>query len=280
MDPGDPHGFPRTCSTSKQNSDPENLPNASTSHFSPYAAQFQLALHDLLEPIHESKNAQSSRASPLVASQNDIAPTTGRKEREPTLSLEQALNKSPHSAIWRAYLAVMPPALRTKMEIKLRKDPLRDEGFCERAVMSSGAKHIILRDTLVTSINNHYHSDDSSNDNMNIIMTAYLSVTSEKGCSSNNYNNNTQPPPIRIITIIVRLPSKNRTYPPIKRPRMPAQSPTVAANQSYYHHRQAANNEQDMPPNQTIMLQQANSGHQDNYYHNRSSEPGDFTPAA
>lgn len=127
MDPGYPQGFGRIFSTANQNSDTENLANASL--HSRYATEFQLALHDSVEHIYSNQNAKHSQPSPLAASHNIISHTIESNEGKPVLSLEQALDKSPHSAIWRAHLAVMPPALRSKMEIQLREDPMKDEAF-------------------------------------------------------------------------------------------------------------------------------------------------------
>jgi hypothetical protein len=283
MDPGYPHGFGRIWSTAKQNSDAENLANASV--HSPYAAEFQLALHDSVEPIYWSQNAQYSRPSPLAASENIISHRAESNEGKPILSLEQALDKSPHSAIWRAYLAVMPPALRYKMEIELREDPMKDEAFLrascdefwrqtyhsqehidhlnrqssaqrkkqqrqheyyhDRVPQRNQRKGVQQQQQFTVAANQtYYHHRQAAND--------------EQGMSANQTT--------EFFGQVPQQQQQQHYY----HSREPVQSATVAANQSYYHHRQAANNEQDMPANEADMRQAANSDHLNNYYHNRN----------
>ena len=300
MDPGDSYGLPRARYTAKQNSHAANLPNASTSHVHSYAAEFQLALHDSVEPDHWNRNTPGSHASSLVHSEDITAPTTGSNEREPILSLEQALNKSPHSAIWRVYMSVMPPTLRSKMEIKLREDPTRDEAFlrasCDEfwhetfhSQEHNGHLKLPPPQERQQRRQQKYHHDRVPQHNQQ--KGALLQQLQPQQCTvaanQDYYHNrqaasNEQNMPVDHTTVPFgqlvqqQQQQKRQQY---YHSRKRSQSAMVAANQSYYRHR-TAKNEQDMSPNQATMLEHANPGDQSNYHRNSSFGSRGFTPAA
>ncbi|KAJ5200124.1 hypothetical protein N7491_009076 [Penicillium cf. griseofulvum] len=108
------------------------FPRSTSNVHSRYAADFQ-DLNDSDGPSYLGENAQYSGALHPPASQNIIFPMTEIDEKEPALSLKQALDLSPHGAMWRRYLPRMPAELRTEMERKLRENPRIDEAFFQKS---------------------------------------------------------------------------------------------------------------------------------------------------
>ncbi|KAJ5826561.1 hypothetical protein N7447_003324 [Penicillium robsamsonii] len=230
MDPHYSQNFRSTSTDERSNAD-----LLSTSHaYSRYAAEFQLDLNDSDGPNYRGANAQYSGAFLPAASQNIISPMTERDGKEPALSLEQALDMSPHSAMWRGYLPRMPTELRTEMERKLRENPMRDEAFFQTSFDEFSRKVYGPREQI-----------DRQNNLRQPQFRRQPEQQQLRAASQHHYYHD-------------RVPQHN-------------QSGMVPANQNSLPHRQAATHKQAMPANQQRVQARATYD-QNSYYHHRSSE--------
>jgi hypothetical protein len=236
MHPNHSEDFRSTLTDKKSGA---NFPRSASNAHSRYAADFQ-DLNDSDGPNYLSKNAQYSGALLPAASQNIIPPMTEIDDKETALSLKQALDMSPHGAMWRSYLPRMPAELRSEMELKLREDPRRDEAFFQASFDEFSRRTYGPRNQI------------SRQNNLTQQQSPTLRQARHTEFSHQYYHD--------------RLFQYN-------------QIGMIPADQDLLRHRQAAiyADKQAMPAMQQ-MGQAAQAQVANNYYHHRSSKSGDIPP--